>query len=73
MAPFRWSSTMHDIALAREAVGRNPRSSHEWDQIAEILSKLFSTPVKPVDIKGRVWGERLDRHIYGFSTTHYTM
>ena len=61
MAPFRWPTSFHDICLCKEVLEKNPTSVAEWEKIAEVLSEQFSTPEKPVEVKGRGCRERLDR------------
>ena len=61
MAPFRWPTSFHDICLCKEVLEKTPTSVAEWEKIAEVLSEQFSTPEKPVEVKGRGCRERLDR------------
>lgn len=46
MAPFRWPTVKHDIMLATEVASRNPTTPQDWEEIASILSRQFSTPEK---------------------------
>ena len=59
MAPFRWLFTLHDIALAEEVAANCPQMPQDWDAIAEILSKDFSTVNQVVQLKGRACRDRL--------------
>ena len=53
MAPFRWPDTLHDIALDREVAAKRPQKPQDWDAIAKVVSKDFSTEDKPVELKGK--------------------
>ena len=61
MPQFRWPEVKNDIYLAREVVGRRPSKLSDWDEIAALLSSSFSTPAKPIHLKGRGCRDRLDR------------
>jgi hypothetical protein len=43
MAPFRWPAIENDLMLATEVAARNPKNGAEWETIACVLSKVFST------------------------------
>ena len=66
MPQFRWPEVANDISLAREVVGRRPSKLADWEVIAGILSSTFSTPSKPVQLKGRGCRERLERLVDKF-------
>ena len=59
MAPFRWPSIKHDLALATEVAARNPEVPDDWAHIAVELSEAFSIAGKEVKIKGRGCKERI--------------
>ena len=63
MAPFRWPSIQYDAMLCKEVLAKRPSSPNDWDIVAEVLSQVFSTEDKPVQLKGRGCKERLDRLI----------
>ncbi|CAH3114398.1 unnamed protein product [Pocillopora meandrina] len=63
MAPFRWPSLKNDIALAKEVDSRKPQTHQEWDELATILSEVFSFDSNRVELKGRGCRERLTRLI----------
>ena len=60
MAPFRWPDPLYDIALAREVAAKRPQKPQDWDAIAEVLSKDFSTEDKPVELKARACKDRMN-------------
>ena len=66
MPQFRWPELVHDISLAREVADRRPSNSAGWDAIADLLSPMFTTPSKPVMLKGRGCKDRMDRLIQKF-------
>ena len=53
MVPFRWPDIWHELALAKEVAKYFPEKPQEWDEVAKILSKAFSTDDKHVEVKGR--------------------
>ena len=53
MAPFRWPSIQNDLALAIEVASRKPETHQDWDEIASVLSEVFSSDSNRVDLKGR--------------------
>ena len=63
MAPFRWPSMQCDTMLCKEVLAKRPSPPNDWDIIADVLSQVFSTEGKPVQLKGRGCKERLDRLI----------
>ena len=65
---FRWPELSHNICLAREVVGRRPSKPLEWEEVAAIPSRTFSTSTKPVKLKGRGCRERLERLVEKFRT-----
>ena len=56
----------HDVSLAREVAGRRPSRSSDWEAIADVLSSMFTTPIRPVQLKGRGCKERMDRLLQKF-------
>ena len=66
MPQFRWPQVENDISLAREVVGQRPSRPADWDIVAVVLSSAFSTPNKPVHLRGRGCRERMDRLIEKF-------
>ena len=60
MAPFRWPDTLHDIAPAWEVAVKRSQKPQDWDAIAEVLSKDFSTEDKPVELKGKACKDRMN-------------
>ena len=66
MPQFRWPSVEHDIALAKEVVGRRPTKLSDWETIARVLSSAFTSPSKVVDIRGRGCRERMERLLMKF-------
>ena len=66
MPQFRWPELVHDISLAREVAGRRPSNSADWEAIADLLSSMFTTPSRPVALKGRGCKDRMDRLIKKF-------
>ena len=66
MAPFRLPTTSNDIMLATEVAARKPKSPADWETIAGILRKAFSSDDKQVDLTGRACRERLERLINKF-------
>ncbi|XP_068739798.1 uncharacterized protein [Montipora capricornis] len=63
MAPFRWLSIQNDLALAKEVASRKPQTHQEWDELATVLSEVFSSDSNRVELKGRGCRERLARLI----------
>ena len=63
MAPFRWPSIQNDLALAIEVASRKPETHQDWDEIASVLSEVFSSDSNRIDLKGRGCRERLGRLI----------
>ena len=66
MPQFCWPEVKNDIYLAREVVGRRPSKLSDWEEIAAVLGSSFSTPAKPVHLKGRGCRERLERLVEKF-------
>ena len=60
MTIFRWPLLYHDLSLAKEVISVHPEKPSDWDSIATKLSDIFTSPIKPVVIKGRACRERLD-------------
>ena len=58
MPGYRWEVN-HDIALALEVVSKRPQKPADRINLAEALSKSFSTE-NHVQLKGRGCKERLD-------------
>ncbi|CAB4045983.1 Hypothetical predicted protein, partial [Paramuricea clavata] len=63
MAPFRWPAIANDLMLATEVAARNPKSGAEWETIACVLSREFSTDDRNVEVTGRACRERMERLI----------
>ena len=63
MAPFRWSSIHNNLALAKEVASRKPLAHQEWDELATVLSEVFSSDSNRVELKGCGCRERLARLI----------
>ena len=63
MAPFRWPKMKHELALAKEVAKYFPEKPQEWDEVAKIPSKAFSTDDKQVEVKGRGYQEKMDRKL----------
>ena len=63
MAPFRWPSLKNDIALAKEVASRKPQTHQELDEIATVLSEVFSSVSNRVELEGRGCRERFARLI----------
>ena len=61
MAPFRWPLPLNDMMLATEFAARKPTCATKWDVMASILSTVFSTNERKVELTGRACRERLDR------------
>ena len=61
MSQIRLPVVANDISLAREVVGQRPSTSKDWEAVAAMLSSTFSTPSKPVHLKGRGCRERMER------------
>ena len=53
LAPFRWPDVKQKltVALSKEVANYFPEKPQEWDEVATILCKAFSTDDKQV--KGR--------------------
>ena len=66
MPQFRWPEVAHDISLAKEVASRRPAKSTDWEAIADLLSSMFATPSRPVQLKGRGCKDRMDRLIQKF-------
>lgn len=63
MARFRWPNIQCDTLLCKEILAKRPSSPDDWELIAEVLSHVFGTEDKRVQLKGRGCKERLDRLI----------
>ena len=55
MAPFRWPEMKQEVAKYF------PEKPQEWDEVAKIPRKAFSTEDKRVEVKGRGCREKMDR------------
>ena len=53
----------NDLALAKEGASRKPQTHQDGDEIASVLSEVFSSDSNRVDLKGRGCRERLARLI----------
>ena len=51
------------LPLAKEVASRKPQTHQEWDELATILSEVFSSDSNRVELKGRGRRERLTRLI----------
>ena len=51
------------LPLAKEVASRKPQTHQEWDELATILSEVFSSDSNRVELKGRGCRERLTRLI----------
>ena len=69
MAPFRWPTTANDLVLATEVAARRPSFTTDWEAIAKILSAVFSTEEKSIEITGRSSRERMDRLLNKFQNS----
>ena len=49
MALFQQPEMKHELALAQEVAKYFPEKPQEWDEVAKILSKDFSTDDKQVE------------------------
>ena len=49
--------------LIKEVASRKPQTHQEWDELATILSEVFSSDSNRVELKGRGCRERLTRLI----------
>ena len=61
MAPFRWPTTANDLVIVTEVAARRPRFTMDWEAITKILSAVFSTEQKSIELTGRACRERMDR------------
>ena len=61
MAPFRWPLPLNDMMLATEFAARKPTCATKWHVMASILSTVFSTNERKVELTGRACRERLNR------------
>ena len=59
MPGFRWEVN-HNIVLASEVDSKRPQNPANWIDLAEALSKSFSTEEEPMQLKGRGCKERMD-------------
>ena len=57
--PFRWSLPQ-DIALCEEVRNTRPERLEQWQTIANLLNKAFSTEKFEMDVRGRGCRERLN-------------
>ena len=64
MALFQQSEMKHELALAQEVAKYFPEKPQEWDEVAKILSKAFSTDDKQVEVKERGCREKMDRILH---------
>jgi len=68
MAPFRWSLLEHDLALAKEVAAKKPSKPDEWEKVALLLSAVFTSDDRKIELKGRGCRERMDRLLEKYST-----
>ena len=58
--PFRWPNTCQDVILAIEVAQRRPKCPADYEEIARVLSPVFSEDKKPVVLSGRACRERMN-------------
>ena len=58
--PFRWPNTCQDVMLATEVAQRRPKCPADYEEIARVLSTIFSEDKKPVVLSGRACRERMN-------------
>ena len=58
--PFEWPSSCQDVMLATELAQRRPKCPADYEQIARVLSPIFSEDQKPVVLSGRTCRERMN-------------
>ena len=51
------------IQMAKEVAFRKPQTHQEWDELATVLSEVFTSDSNRVELKGRGCRERLARLI----------
>ena len=60
----------NDLALAKEVACRKQQTHQDWDEIATVLSEVFSSDSNRVELKGRGCQERLVRLIENNEQDH---
>ena len=58
--PFRQPNTCGGVMLATELAKRRPKCPADYEQIARVLSPIFSEDRKPVVLSGRACRERMN-------------
>ena len=58
--PFRWPNTSQDVMLATEVAQRRPKCPTDYEEIARVLSPIFSEDKRPVVLSGRACRERMN-------------
>ena len=58
--PFRWPNTCQDLMLATEVAQRRPKCPADYEEIARVLSPIFSEDKKPVVVSVRACRERMN-------------
>ena len=58
--PFEWANSCQDVMLATEVAQRRPKCPADYEQIARVLSPIFSEDRKPVMLSGRACRERMN-------------
>lgn len=58
--PFEWPRSCQDVMLATELAQRRPKCPADYEQIARVLSPIFSEDKKPVVLSGRACRERMN-------------
>ena len=58
--PFRWPNTCQDVMLATEVAQRRPKCPADYEEIARVLSPIFSEDKKPVVLSVRACRERMN-------------
>ena len=53
----------HELAVAKEVAKYFPEKPQEWDEVANILSKVFSTDDKQVEVKEGGCREKINKKL----------
>ena len=56
--PFEWPNSCQDVMLAAELAQRRSKWPADYEQIARVLSPIFSEDKQPVVLSGRACRER---------------
>ena len=57
---FRRPNTCQDVMLATEVAQRRPKCPADYEEIARVLSPIFSEDKKPVVLSGRACRESMN-------------